>query len=357
MAGSRSRAAIVVDRQQIPAALFRSSRSATHLGRTNMDRRELLMLTGSLAFGLGAAREARAATAVPASFKGPYIDLTTGKGNMLAGVRIDANLDESKQKWGSVSGVVCGVRDGEALRDLFGFEVVSVARAWKQPDGSYRVLHREAIFYSDLATGDILREWKNPYLDETVPVFDVINDPWNHYFAEMHKPMGPDYGGLNKQKDVPAIPFDMGWYDAGNGIAQNRTHINLYYPAALQPDKWPRESAGKMNRVSEFFTMTVKIEDLQNPKKTSVLNTGSWMRVTPWLPWMLMGQTPGHIVYHSTTQSFDTLDGFKPKVLAHAEKLYPHMLEAPPKEYWNKPNLSSLEVYARDAKPAPPKKP
>jgi len=44
-------------------------------------------------------------------------------------------------------------------------------------------------------------------------------------------------------------------------------------------------------------------------------------------------------------------------VLAHAEKLYPHMLEAPPKEYWNKPNLSSLEVYARDAKPAPPKKP
>jgi hypothetical protein len=70
-----------------------------------------------------------------------------------------------------------------------------------------------------------------------------------------------------------------------------------------------------------------------------------------------MDQAQGHIVYHSTVQSFDSLAGFKPKVLAHAEKLYPHMLEAPPKEYWNKPNLSSLEVYARDAKPAPPKKP
>jgi hypothetical protein len=33
------------------------------------------------------------------------------------------------------------------------------------------------------------------------------------------------------------------------------------------------------------------------------------------------------------------------------------MLEAPPREYWTKPNLSSLEVYANTQKPKPPKKP
>ena len=323
-----------------------------------MDRRELLMLTGTLATGLAATAAPRAAgAALPASYTGPHIDLTTPKGNVNAAVRIDANLDESKQKWASVSGVVCGVRDGEALKDLFGFEVVSVARAWAQPDGSYRVLHREAILYSNLATGDILTNWRNPYLDETVEVVDVINDPWNHYFAEMIKLKGPDYGGLNKQPDPPPRPYSMNFIDAGNGVVQNRTHINLHYRAAMQPDKWPRESAGPMNRVSEFFTTAVKLDDLQNPDKTSVLHTGSWMRVTPWLPWMLMGQAPGHIVYHSTVQSFDSLAGFKPKVLAHMEKHHPHMLEAPPKEYWDKPNLSSLEVYARDRKPQPAKKP
>ena len=81
--------------------------------------------------------------------------------------------------------------------------------------------------------------------------------------------------------------------DSGNGMGQNRTHINLFYCAALQPDKWPRESSGRMNRVSEFFTTSVKLADLQNPDKTSVQNTGSWARVTPWLPWMLMAQAPG----------------------------------------------------------------
>ena len=325
-----------------------------------MDRREMMMLTGTLAVGLMGAEAPRAlakAEDLPAAYKGPYIDLTTPKGNVNAAVRIDANLDESKQKWSSVSGIVCGVTEGAALKDLFGFEVVSVARNWAQPDGSHRVLHREAIFYSDLATGDILRSWKNPYIDETVEVVDVINDPWNHFFAEQVKVFEPDYGGLNKSAPKPPKPFTNNFVYAGNGIVHNRTSINLYYKAALQPDKWPRESSGTMNRVSEFFTTAVKLEDLQNPDKTSVLHTGSWARVTPWLPWMLMGQAPGHIVYHSTHHSFDTLDGFKPKVLAHCEKLYPHMLEAPPREYWNKPNLSSLEVYANTQKPKPPKKP
>ncbi|MFK7958117.1 MAG: DUF1838 family protein [Lysobacterales bacterium] len=320
-----------------------------------MDRRDMLVLTGSLAVGLHVVPNASAATAVPEGFKGPYIDLTTPKGNVNAAVRIDANLDESKQKWASVSGVVCGVREGEAVRDLCGFEVVSVARAWAQPDGSYRVPHREAIFYTDLATGDILRTWNNPYLDEEVEVVDVINDPWNHKFAEQVKVFEPDYGGLNKPKSKPPIPFSNGFFDAGNGMVQKRRHINLYYKAALQPDVWPRESSGPMNRVSEFFTTAAKLGDLQNPEMTSVHVTGSWSRVTPWLPWMLMGQAPGHIVYNSTFQSFDSLDGFKPKVLAHCEKHYPHMLEAPPRDEWHKPNLSSLEVYSKTQKPKPAK--
>ena len=320
-----------------------------------MNRRDMLILTGSLAVGLRAMPEAMAMKEVPASYTGPYIDLTTPKGNVNAGVRLDANLDESKHKWASVSGVVCGVRDGEPLKDLFGFEVVSVAKAWAQPDGSYRVPHREAIFYTDLKTGEILRSWYNPYIDEEVEVVDVINDPWNHFFAEEVKRFEPDYGGLNKPKPKPPIPFSMGFFDAGNGMVQNRRHINLYYKAALQPDEWPRESSGPMNRVSEFFTTSVRLEDLQNPDKTSVLQSGSWSRVTPWLPWMLMGQAPGHIVYHSTFHSFDSLDGFKAPVLAHTEKFYPHMLEAPPRDEWDKPNLSSLEVYTKTQKPKPPK--
>jgi hypothetical protein len=200
-----------------------------------MDRRELLMLTGSLAAGLSASAAPSAFAAgkkPPAGFTGPYIDLTTPKGNVNAAVRLDANLDESKQKWASVSGTVVGVRDGEALKDLFGFEVVSVARAWRQPDNSYRVLHREAILYSDLATGDILRNWYNPYIDETVEVVDVINDPWNHYFAEEVRRKGR--AGLRRPEQAAKERRGRcrtAWAGSTPATAWSRTstHINLYY--------------------------------------------------------------------------------------------------------------------------------
>mgnify|MGYP006992540874 CR=1 FL=1 len=99
-------------------------------------------VTTTVRSAAGGTARPRAASAETASVRGPYLDLTTGKGNMLAAVRLNANLDESRIKYGSASGVVCGVRAGEAVRDLCGFEVVSAARAWKQPDGRYRLLHQ-----------------------------------------------------------------------------------------------------------------------------------------------------------------------------------------------------------------------
>ena len=320
-----------------------------------MERRDFL-LTGTLALGLspavGALASARTGPAGSASLKGPYIDLTTGKGNMLALARIDANLDETKAKYGSASGVVSAVGDNEPVRDLFGFEVVSAGRAWRQPDGSFRILHRETVLYTDLRSDEVLTEFRNPYTKETVRVVDVVNDPWNEHIEEF-QPRPPSYGGLNQNTDVPRDPLILPWREVANGLVSMERHIHLFYPAALQPDKWPRESAGKMNRVSEYFTYCLSLADLQNPKKSTIEHSGTWVRVTPWLPWMLMGQAPGHILYHSTVNSFNSLAGFKPNILSYMQKTHPQMLEPPAKESWSKPNLSSLEVYARDQKPAP----
>jgi hypothetical protein len=75
--------------------------------------------------------------------------------------------------------------------------------------------------------------------------------------------------------------------------------------------------------------------------------------VTPWLPWMLMGQAPGHVLYESVTYNGCGLDKLKPQVVAHMKKYHPEMLEPPSMDSFNQPNLSSLEVYAKTQKPAP----
>ena len=314
-----------------------------------MDRRQFFAATAAAA----AATSAPASAAEAPSLRGPYVDLTTGKGNMLLRVRMAADLDETKTKRGGTTGIVTAVRPNEKMQDLMGFEVLGVSRAEKQSDGSYRVYHREVILYTDLATGQVLNDYVNPFTQERVKVVHVINNPWNEYFEEF-QPLPPSYGGLNKVDATERKPFIMNWRDAGGGMISAMRNIHLFYRSALQPDKWPRESAGVMTQVSECYTYLVNLADAQNPEKTAVRSYGTWSRVTPWLPWMLMGQNqPGHVQYMSMSNSYPDIASIKKPVREFLEKNYPHMLEAPPRESWSKPNLSSLEVYAATQKPAP----
>jgi hypothetical protein len=162
------------------------------------------------------------------------------------------------------------------------FEGFSCTRLVDNGDGSYQKLLREVVFYKDLATGEILETFLNPYTNEEVRVVPVTNDPFN-IVIEKYYPKGPSYGGLRKQ-DEERRPMLLPWRTTNPNTVVLETDIHLFYPSALQPDKWPRESAGKNVRVSEMFRYVIRREDLENPARTSVEHTGCWSRITPWLP-------------------------------------------------------------------------
>lgn len=275
-----------------------------------------------------------------------------GEWNRDAIARINGDMDFGKVKPGWYGGVVMGVRDGEKVRPLMNFEGFSMARLRDNGDGSYQKLLRELVFYKDLKTGKILETFDNPYTGETVKVVPIANDPFN-FVMEKYYPKGPSYGGLNKLSDAPRIPLRYPWKITDENTVTLARDIHLFYPSALQPDEWPRESSGNMVRVSEMFRYVIRREDLENPDKTSVTYSGSWNRITPWLPWMLMGQASGHITYCGTMGGFSNLDMVSPEVIAYAEKHFPKYFDAP--TVWEEPSFSSLEDYARTQSPAPPR--
>ena len=210
---------------------------------------------------------------------------------------------------------------------------------------------REVGLYTDLRSGEVLEEWHNPYLDETVRVVPVANDPFNFVIGD-YFPDPPSYGGLNKEKP-PKIPFVLPWQQRGDRLDME-IHIHLLYPNALQPEKWPRESSGPMVRVSEMFAYHMEAADMQNPAVTTMPAHGVWNRITPWLPWMLMGQSPGFCQYACFMGAGESLEQvFDRKLLDYVEKNYPKYFNAP--EKWEDPSLSSLERYAIEQTPAPVK--
>lgn len=333
----------------------------TQNSQPKMNRRNLLKggvgagstALAAYAMGPGATQSlAMAATGESQFDKNLPKKFADSKWNRDAMARLNGDLDFGKVKPGWYNGVVLGTRDGEPVRPLMGFEGFSMARLIDNGDGSYQKLLRELVFYKDLKTGEVLETFDNPYTGETVRVVPVANDPFNHVI-EQYYPKGPSYGGLIKTSETPRIPAIYPWIITDENTVTLARDIHLFYPSALQPDEWPRESSGKMVRVSEMFRYIIRREDLENPEETSITYSGSWHRITPWLPWMLMGQAPGHINYVGTMGGFSNLDMVSPQVIAYAEKHYPSYFDAPTE--WEDPSFSSLEDYARTQKPAPVK--
>ncbi|MBT8423250.1 MAG: DUF1838 domain-containing protein [Gammaproteobacteria bacterium] len=292
------------------------------------------------------------------SVTGPNFNLIeSAEDNMIAYARLQGNLDSSKTKYGWYKGMVSAVMPDKVVRDLFMMEGFSCARLLPKEDGiGYHKVLREVGFYREQRfgrSGDIMSEWRNPLTKETVRVVPIANDPFNYDITPFF-PEPPNYGGLNAGQPFPKIPLKLPWEKAVyNNNARLDTRINLFYPSALQPDEWPRESSGSMNRVTEIFQYNIDVDDLQNPDLTTTKYNGTWARITPWLPWMLMGQTPGHIVYTCYMGSIDSLDVLPDDLVAAAEAIDPKYLEAPTEVYG--PSLSSLENYAIEQTPAPVK--
>lgn len=326
-----------------------------------MERREFLAAgaAGATALALSGTpamashHAARRANGLNRNLVGDAYDLTDPSANREVYAKIAGNTDMQSNKYGWFKGIVQGVRPGEAVQDLVGFTGFSVAKllptvASEGEDPGYRKILNEVGFYTDLETGDILEEWHNPYMDETVRVVPIANPAFNHTITDYYY-QPPTYGGLNVVVP-PKRPFLLDWERRGADLTL-ASRINLYYPAALQPDKWPRESGSRFNQVTENFLYNLNWADIQNPEVTSISQRGSWVRTTPWLPWMLMGETAGHCTYSCFFGAEDSIEYADAKALDYAAIHYPQFLEM--SATWDTPSLSSLEWYAREQEPAP----
>ncbi|MCS6948732.1 MAG: DUF1838 domain-containing protein [Steroidobacteraceae bacterium] len=281
------------------------------------------------------------------------IDFTSPRWNRDAWARIQADMDSSKQRICYCTGNIIAVRPGHALKPILGFHTFLATRLLPLPDGNIRRVNKEVIFYAELTrlgqAGEIIARWHNPFTNEEVRVVQVINDPFNYTISETLILVPEDFAG--DRSNLPKLPLIFPWRELDGETLVLETDMHLNYPNPLQPDKWPRESSGPRAQVTEMMRYFVKRKDLENPELTAVPYVGTWHRICPWLPWMLMGQAPGHLIYASTMSAAGDIEILPRHVREYAERHCPQMLTAPTEDYG--PSHSSLELYARQQTPAP----
>ncbi len=321
------------------------------------------LIAGSLAAGSAlAAPGAMAAVTAPggrtsriadASLRGPAMDLMTPQGNVRAAAKLQGNLDLKSDKYTWYDGVVSAVVPGRQVTNLFGFRGMAASRLVPlEGEPGYRLLNREFGAYYDLATRQTLDTWRNPLSDETVKVVHLTNDPVNHLIREWLSP--PPVERAAAAMKLERRPLQYAWRVQDDRLLMSR-HVHLFYPNALDPKVWVRESSGPMVQASEYTSWNLSLEDMQDAALTSVDAIGNWTRVTPWLPWMLLGTAPGHCLYETFIAKETRYEQLPADIRNDAEKRFPLFLKSP--EKFVEGSGSSLENYARMNKPAPPRAP
>ena len=224
--------------------------------------------------------------------------------------------------------VVMAMVPGERGRKLFGVEVLGATRFYPI-EGGYQRLHREVGLYTDLETGEVLSHWQNPWTNESVEPIHIQNDPVNFRYT------------VAQQSGPRRIVYD----DLGEIIAFHR-EVLLRYPNAINPRDYPKHSSGEWYEAAELFNSFALRAELENPELTSVSEYGTWARQGPWLPWMEMGDHPGHLLYHGRSKKLMNGVAELPQpVLAYIQKHLPEYLHAP--EEFTEPNETSWTVFKK----------
>lgn len=285
---------------------------------------------------------------------GQPIDFESARDNLTAYIKLIGD-SSGRNIVGHYSGHVYAVEGGELVRPLFGFEGFGTGRYEPQPDGSYRNIWREVGYYKDLVTGKILEQWTNPWSGETLDVLPVQNDPVNFVLTD-RIPQVPIREGLEFRfgNYGRGEAFILPWFfDRAGDWAEIMYDVHGRRPNPLPPDEWPRESSGKSLRTSEFFQMGGRLSQLENPSVTNVWQVGGWQRIGEWLPWMVMDQRSGHLMYRAVTRKYTRVEDLPRQILDYTERHFSKFLTPP--EKWEARNMSSFDVYKATRKPLPPK--
>lgn len=313
----------------------------------------LASLSRRQALGLGAAalastlpgQPASAATGRPAL----AFDFTRPEDNLTAWVRLVASLESGAESCSYYKGEVAAVTAPDTKNvPLFGYEGIGMSRVTRLPDGRFENLHREISYYTDLRTGEILERWQNPLTGETVRVYPTNNDPVNSYYATSFK---QSFGEAGKQETVE-FPFILPWDIFGDRAVVTFT-VHTRWPSPFKQDKWPREYIGEWYKTSEMFQIHTSMAELQDPDKPKVLATGAWFKEAPYIPWMLMDNAPGRLIYSTRTFKLRGVDDLPAKVRDYTAKNFPKFLSAPDK--WVSPNMTTFETWVTQMTPAPPR--
>jgi hypothetical protein len=340
---------------------------AMHNALKSFSRREALGL------GLGAAAGLAAGGALAGSHRGAArLDLSQPRDNILAFAKTWGTIGD-EVVYGGHEGVFFAVVGNRHAIPLFGYVGFGSLqfRILENGDALYR--GKDATYYTDLATGQVMDSWKNPWTGETCRVYPYINDrvrttiptgypaerfDSDHYRWEITIGNAAETGERRSEyrgdigESGETKPFVLPWRRIGNQYLLSWDWM-LEVSNPVTPERFPDSSTGPVINPSEHFVFFVPAAELEDQSSPWAPMTAGFFRQTPWLPWMKMGRSgiDGRMFANSHSYKLaGGLDNIPRVVREKLERERPDMLD-PPTDWEPGPVGTTWSYYAKVAPP------
>jgi len=288
------------------------------------------------------------------------LDLSQPGDNLYAFGKLWATYADAPV-YSAFHGLMFAALPGERLKPLFGYAGFGGFQARVEASGNVRLRGKEVGYFTDLATGEILTDWHNPYTDERVAVFNFLND-------RIRGELGPEmprfqFGDINDaptlmndgtaiRRDDGTVPFVLPWQHVGDDVLLSWDYTHRYRNP-VTAERWPQACTGEYINPSEHFTFNTRLRELADRDNPCARYHCGFSRLSPFWPWMLMGGSGvegslfGRMHSHKTNSGFDDIP--RP-VLDYTEQNHPGFLE--PCDDWDDgAPIGTWEAYARDVPP------
>lgn len=279
------------------------------------------------------------------------------------------NLYGFAKMWGTIGpkavlsgyqGVQYAIVGDKRAVPLFGYVGFGNIRNVMHPDGTIKVLGKECGYFTDLASGEIIDDWNNPWTGERVPVFPFLNDRFRGTLGLERKVFRIGDGvTVNNDSGAPKPakpePFLLPWQVVGDQYLLSWDYAHEY-TNPVTPEGWPKASTGHRVNPSEHFTLFTPRDEIDDRSLESARYHAGFMRQGPWWPWMRMGQSGVPGVLMGRMHSYKITGGIEdvPAVVRkRIERDRPDLLEEPvdgPEEGVR----GTLEAYVEEVPPETP---
>lgn len=261
----------------------------------------------------------------------PMLDLSTPEGKVSLLKKIQCGPEDGKPAVFHWSGNAYSYVDGEAQKLLFKVEGMNIRQCTTITDPKrgtgFRLVSREIMLYLDPESSQILRNWKNPWTNETVEVMHVNNDPVN---------------------SRPTFPFDSEGKPLKANIKVEDRSIQvpveapLFYNNPLNGEF--QDYVGGKYQAMEIFDFSTDKKEALLEKSKSINPDIAWVRIADWLPWMKMQGRQGKMVVNATGTKISGFDALPAILKNEIKENFPIYESAPPVDD-GRPNATTWTVF------------